>query len=372
MKSTLTKGWRGFALWSGNKRKVRKIKELQKRHIICKEPFLINNRRYTGSKAKLIDWIKDTIQNECKSRGRIADIFAGTGIVSASTLPFFDSIIINDFLFSNEVIYRGFFQKGRWFKKKVSEFINRYSKIDTKKIADNYCSENFGGKFFSYNDAKIIGKIREDLELERNSFTSKEFNILLSSLIYSSDKVANTVGHYDAYRIKKDLKDRFVFNSIQPIDHQKKVKIYRKDANELIHEFETDILYVDPPYNSRQYSRFYHVLENLTQWSKPELFGVALKPEPDNMSEYCKVAAYDQFKDLIENAKAKEIIVSYNNTYKSKSSSSKNKISHEQILSVLQLKGKTIELSKEHRHFNAGKTDFSDHKEYLFITKVKN
>ena len=140
----------------------------------------------------------------------------------------------------------------------------------------------------------------------------------------------------------------------------------------MIHEFETDILYVDPPYNSRQYSRFYHVLENLTQWSKPELFGVALKPEPDNMSEYCKVAAYDQFKDLIENARAKEIIVSYNNTYKSKSSSSKNKISHEQILSVLQLKGKTIELSKEHRHFNAGKTDFSDHKEYLFITKVKN
>ena len=348
------------------------IKKSKEEQIICEEPFLINNRRYTGSKAKLIQWIKDVIQNQCKSRGRITDIFAGTGIVSASTLSLFDSVIINDFLFSNEVIYRGFFQKGRWSRKKVFEFINRYSKIDIKKIPDNYCSINFGGKFFSQNDAKIIGKIREDLEVERNSFTSKEFMILISSLIYSSDKIANTVGHYDAFRIKKDLKDRFIFNSIQPIDHKKEVKIYRKDANDLIREIETDILYVDPPYNSRQYSRFYHVLENLTQWKKPELFGVALKPEPENMSEYCKVAAYDQFTDLIENAKAKEIIVSYNNTYKSKSSSSKNKISHEQILSVLESRGKTIELSRDHRHFNAGKTDFSDHKEYLFITQVKN
>ena len=108
-------------------------------------------------------------------------------------LHLFDSIIVNDFLFSNVVIYRGFFQEGRWFKRKVSDFISRYSKIDTKKIPENYFSKNFGGKFFSHNDAKIIGQIREDLESERNSFTSKEFSIILSSLIYSSDKVANTV-----------------------------------------------------------------------------------------------------------------------------------------------------------------------------------
>ena len=66
-----------------------------------------------------------------------------------------------------------------------------------------------------------------------------------------------------------------------------------------------------------------------------------------------------------------KIIVSYNNTYKSKSSSSKNKITLEQISSTLKNKGKTHVYSKSHVHFNAGKTDFSDHKEYLFITEVK-
>ncbi len=335
-----------------------------------KEPFQINNRRYTGSKAKLVNWIKDTIENKCTFKNKFTDIFAGTGIVSASNLTSFNSLILNDFLFSNEVIFKGFFGKGRWSRKKIKQFALRYHDIELKKLSSNYFSKNFGGKFFSQNDAKIIGTIREDLELEKSNFSQKEFNIILTSLLYSADKVANTVGHYDAYRIRKNIKDRFFFNLIDPIDHNKDIKIYRKDANELIREIETDILYVDPPYNSRQYSRFYHVLENLTQWKKPKLYGVALKPEPENMSEYCKVAAFDQFKDLIESANTKEIIVSYNNTYNSKSSSSKNKISHEQILSVLKSKGKTIELSEKHNHFNAGKTEFDDHREYLFITKV--
>ena len=333
-------------------------------------PFQISNRRYTGSKAKLTDWIKETLNENCKNRGKFTDIFAGTGVVASSNIDTFNSLVLNDFLFSNETIFKGFFKKGSWSKKKVNEFIDRYSIKDFSKLRDNYFSEKFGGKFFSHNDAKIIGQIREDLQSQKENFSTKEFNILLSSLLFSADKVANTVGHYDAYRKIKNIDDRFVFRPINPIDHNKEVMIYRKDANELIREIETDVLYVDPPYNSRQYSRFYHVLENLTQWKKPKLFGVALKPEPENISEYCKVAAFDQFRDLIENANAKEIIVSYNNTYNSKSKSSENKISHEQILSVLKAKGKTLELSKEHNHFNAGKTKFDDHREFLFVTKT--
>ena len=333
--------------------------------------FNIFNRRYTGSKAKLVDWINEVISTHCKKGNKLTDIFAGTGVVAFSNLDKFDSLIINDFLYSNEVIYKGFLSNGKWSKKKINITIDRFKAINSKALKENYFSKNFGGKFFSTNDAKAIGAIREVLDTERDNFSDKEFYILLSSLIYSADKVANTVGHYDAYRIREGLKDRFIFNPISPISHKKEVKIHRKDANQLIRDIKTDLLYIDPPYNSRQYSRFYHVLENLTQWKKPKLFGVALKPEPENMSEYCKVGAFDQFKDLIDNANAKEIIVSYNNTYKSKSSSSKNKISHEQILSVLESKGKTLEFSKKHTHFNAGKTEFNDHREYLFVTKSK-
>ena len=40
---------------------------------------------------------------------------------------------------------------------------------------------------------------------EINFFNEKEYNILLASLIYSMDRVANTVGHYDAYFKKENI-----------------------------------------------------------------------------------------------------------------------------------------------------------------------
>lgn len=88
------------------------------------------------------------------------------------------------------------------------------------------------------------------------------------------------------------------------------------------------------------------------------------------MSEYCRSTATQTFKDLINSLNCKYIVVSYNNTYKSKSSSSRNKIILEEIKSILESKGKMQVFSKAHQYFNAGKTDFADHKEFIFIVKV--
>ena len=85
------------------------------------------------------------------------------------------------------------------------------------------------------------------------------------------------------------------------------------------------------------------------------------------MSEYCKSKALDSFKDLIYSLKCKYIIVSYNNTYNSKSSSSKNKMTLEEIQDVLEKWGTTHVISKKHKAFNTGSTEFADHREYLFI-----
>ncbi len=118
----------------------------------------------------------------------------------------------------------------------------------------------------------------------------KDKFILLTSLNYAIDKIANTVGHYDAY-IKKDLKDlKFELKMLDiDIEDNKNNKIYNKDANLLIRDIECDILYLDPPYNSRQYSDAYHLLENLALWQKPEVFGVAKKFDRTKIkSGYCK------------------------------------------------------------------------------------
>jgi adenine-specific DNA-methyltransferase len=239
----------------------------------------------------------------------------------------------------------------------------------SKRMGHNYFSRNFSGKYFSENSAKAIGMIREIIDSNTYNFTKREKSIAIASLIYSADRVANTVGHYEAYRKGVDDFKEFEFRLISP-SRDVGAEIHRKDANHLAREIKSDVVYIDPPYNSRQYSRFYHVLETLTKWDQPVLEGVALKPPTENTSEYCKVGAADAFEDLITSLDTSLIIVSYNNTYESKSSSSRNKISLEEIKSILKTKGKTRTKKIPHKHFTSGNTNFDNHLEYLFVTEV--
>ena len=333
--------------------------------------FDIWNRRYTGSKYKLSLWISSLIAENCNGSS-FCDIFAGTGIISYTMLDKMKKIYINDFLYSNEVIYKAFFESATYDKKLISAYCSCFQALNADRIDDNYISENFGGKFFSYSDAKKIGYIREVIEADKENLSEKEFSILLASLLYSADKSANTVGHYDAYIKGHDISDTFTFELITPYKTKKsQIAISREDSNEFAHKLKCDIVYIDPPYNSRQYSRFYHVLENITCWRKPELHGVALKPDPENMSDYCRNKAKIVFKELIYSLDCKYIVVSYNNTYESKSSSSKNKMTLEDIEAALSARGEVQRFETSHNFFNAGKTDFNDHKELIFIVKVK-
>ena len=333
----------------------------------------LTNRRYIGSKTKLLDWIFSEIKNNTQGKS-FFDIFSGTGSIAERALSLYNKVIVNDILSSNKIIYEAF-----WGKEKINFcLINEYKNLFialTNIEKENYFSENYGGKYFGLNDAKKIGYIREIIEENYKSkvLNKREFSILLASLIYSMDRIANTVGHYEAYRQINIKDDRFRFELIDLNDYQnKEIEIFQEDANSLAPKIYADIIFLDPPYNSRQYSRFYHVLENLVDWDKPELYGVALKPKPKNMSEYCRNGAAKVFDDLISNLKCKYIVVTYNNTYNSKSSSSQNKIKLEEIKKSLNKRGVTKIFESDYKFFNAGKTDLPNHKEYLFITEVKN
>ena len=83
-------------------------------HRVKKNHLQLQNRRYIGSKHKLIEWIFSIINKECVKGNSFADIFAGTGVVSAIAARHFEEIILNDFLHSNYAIYQAFFSKGKW------------------------------------------------------------------------------------------------------------------------------------------------------------------------------------------------------------------------------------------------------------------
>ena len=290
-------------------------------------------------------------------------------MVTKAALNSFDYVFTNDFLHSNNIIYKAFFGDGDFNEIKIGDFLDKYNDIDPDSIPENYFSINFGGKYFEHEVAKLVGYIRQDIEDNKESLTEKEYCILIATLIYNIDRLANTVGHFEAY-IKKPIKHQPLKLRMIEAESYDNIAIFKQDSNLLAKSLTADIAYIDPPYNSRQYCRFYHVYETLVKWDMPKLYGVALKPAPENMSRYCTSRAVDAFEDLIFSLNAKYIVVSYNNTYNSKSSSSENKITLEQIKYILEKCGSTHVYECSHRYFNAGKTDFSNHKELLFITAV--
>ncbi len=332
--------------------------------------FSLESRRYIGCKTKLVDWIFSLINEQTHDVHSFCDIFAGTGVVAHRALQTYERVVVNDFLYSNNVMYRAFFAPTEWDEGKVQAIIDKFNAVRPSSLRDNYFSMSFGGKYFDVATAKMVGYIRGQLQKMKNELSDKEYAVLLASLIYSIDRRANTLGHFEAY-IKREIPIQPPFElTMIDVQSYEGVEINQEDANQLARTIDVDLTYLDPPYNSRQYSRFYHVYENLVQWKKPQLYGTALKPKEENMSEYCRNAAFSAFTDLVSHIKSRYLVVSYNNTYHSKSTSSENKIKLEQLEEVLNKCGNTQVFNHEFKAFNSGKSEFDDHREYLFITEV--
>lgn len=334
--------------------------------------FCINQRRYLGSKTKLLSFIDNIIQNEKIEFESFADIFAGTGTVANH---FYDHsrIIVNDILDSNNHIYHAFFGSDEIREVKLRERLSLYNSLDVKQYDDNYFSNNFAGTYFDAKNSKKIGIIRDDIEklFEEKIITSREKSYLLTSLIYALDKIANTVGHYDAYR-KVDIPEKKLFLLPLNIKYSKyTAEIHKDDANELVKMIKADVVYIDPPYNSRQYSDAYHLLENIATWKKGEAFGVAKKINRDHIkSKYNMKSAGVAFCQLIDDIDAKYILVSYNDMGNSGNARSQSRISDHEILSALKRKGKVQIYETNFKQFTTGKSSKDDLKERIFLCKV--
>lgn len=334
--------------------------------------FELSNRRYLGSKAKLIDFIHKVVNENCKDIKSVLDLFGGTGIVGYS----FNkecSILINDILTTNLVVYDTFFSYEQIDLNKVETIINNYNSIDIEE--DNYFSINFADTYLSEKNMKKVGYIRDDIDklFMNKKINKREKSILVCSLIYSIDKIANTVGHYDAYRKKGNL-NQILHMQVPHLNmdiYNNNNQIFNEDSNQLVKKVNADLVYIDPPYNSRQYCDAYHFLENVALNKKPEVFGVARKMDRSKLkSKYCTSKAANEFADLIENIESKYILVSYNNTGEKGNARSNAKISDTQILEILQRKGQVKMFEQEHTLFNTGKTKLENHKERLFLCEV--
>ena len=126
--------------------------------------FSLESRRYIGCKAKLVDWIFDLINKHTQDVDSFCDIFAGTGVVAHRALEQYQRVVVNDFLYSNNLMYQAFFGNGEWSEEKVEHIIKEFNTLNAGSLRDNYFSKNFGGKYFDNDTAKIVGYIRGRLQ----------------------------------------------------------------------------------------------------------------------------------------------------------------------------------------------------------------
>lgn len=327
----------------------------------------INNRRYLGNKYKLLPFIKNVVQQECKGVNTVADIFAGTGAVASAFTD--KKLITNDIMYSNYICHLAWFSSERYSTEKVIDLIKNYNSMIVNE--DNYMSEHFADTYFSLADCRKIGFIREDIEerYRKEEINQKERALLVTSLLYAMDRIANTCGHYDAYRQGTKFTKHLELSVPWPNENLNENNLcYNMDANKLVSDIEADLIYIDPPYNSRQYCDAYHLLDNVAKWDKPDVFGIAKKMDRSSLkSAYCTKKAAAAFEELIHSIHAKYIILSYNNMAEKGNDRSNAKISDEDIMRILQKKGVVKVFAEDHKVFSTGKSNIKENQERLFL-----
>ncbi|MBO4971376.1 MAG: DNA adenine methylase [Clostridia bacterium] len=333
---------------------------------------LINNRRYLGNKYKLLPFITKVINDECSDIETVADIFSGTGAVSSAFTD--KTIITNDLMYSNYICNYAWFGAEKYNPQLIIDFVVRYN--TATKCSDNYMTENFSDTYFSREDCSKIGFIREDIEenYKNGTINNRERAILITSLLYAMDKIAVTCGHYDAYRKGANFDASLeLCVPLAEVNNNPSNHCFNEDANELVKRIEADLVYIDPPYNSRQYCDAYHLLENVARWEKPEVFGVAKKMDRSGIkSKYCTMSATKAFEALIGDIKAKYIILSYNNMAEKGNCRSNAKITDEDIIRILSKKGTVKVFEESYKAFTTGKSDIAKNAERLFLCTCFN
>lgn len=327
----------------------------------------INNRRYLGNKYKLLPFITKVVQEECENINTVADIFAGTGVVASAFTD--KKLITNDNMYSNYICHLAWFSSEKYSETKVAGLIMEYNALNVDQ--DNYMSDNFANTYFSLEDCRKIGFIRQDIEdrFAEGKINARERALLITSLLYAMDKIANTCGHYDAYRRGVGFEKHLELSVPKPdINLNENNVCYNMDTNELVKGIAADLVYIDPPYNSRQYCDAYHLLENVARWNKPDVFGVAKKMERTSLkSDYCTQKATIAFEELIDSIQAKYILLSYNNMAAKGNDRSNAKISDEDIMRILRKKGMVKVFAEDYKAFSTGKSDIKENQERLFL-----
>jgi adenine-specific DNA-methyltransferase len=254
--------------------------------------------------------------------GTFIDGFFGTGAVSvAMARRGVRRITAVDTLRSNCVILRGFTAASH----RMGELLDH---VNAAPPVEGYIDRSYSGTYFTAVNCRRMDGMREEiarLHLD-GAVSPAEHDALLASFLLAADRVANTLGQYDAFLknitgrnrsggrhlLDERVRTPFVLQPLEPIGDAA-IDVREGDMLALAAELEADAAYFDPPYNHRQYCDNYHVLENLARWEKPELFGKTRKFDRTSLKSPFsrKQGAAGALRRLVGSVRAAHVFLSY-------------------------------------------------------------
>ena len=278
---------------------------------------------YIGSKFRLAGFIESTIRGVVGSdlsQKIFCDIFAGTGIVGRTFKTNAKKIIANDVEYYSYVLNKNYIENHVEIpdRQKYIDKLNQLPLIDNGFIYKNYC---LGGgterQYFSDYNGKKIDTIRQRIETWKKTgkINGNLYYFLLASLLESADKLANTASVYGAYlkHLKRSAQKELILEPAEFDVNDNAHEVFNENSNTLIRKIKGDILYLDPPYNARQYGANYHLLNTIATYDDFVPNGkTGLRKY--QKSDWCSRNKVEHaFDDLLKNAKFKYIFLSYNN-----------------------------------------------------------
>jgi len=347
---------------------------------------------YIGNKRSLLNFIDNGIKmvqkKLQKNKLKMFDVFSGSGIAARYFKQYSDLLIVNDLEKYSYIINQCYLSNENEINfSSLREYYHEIIAASKKELKRGIISDLYAPKddknikpdervFYTSRNAMFIDTVRQLIE----KIPENDQKYFLAPLLSEASIHANTSGVFKGFYKNKETgtgqfggkKQDALFRITGEINLPFPVFsnfncdtiICNDDSNKIITALpETDMAYLDPPYNQHPYGSNYFMLNLIIDYKYPEKISkVSGIPENWNRSFYNKEnRALDALTCLIENIKAKFVLISFN---------SEGFITTAQMKEMLNKFGKLEVLETKYNTFRGSrnlKTREIHVKEYLYL-----
>jgi len=279
---------------------------------------------YIGSKEKLNPWIFDTIREVVPLPPKdctFLDACSGSGSVSRHAASLGYRVVANDLMQFPRAIANGSIGLTPEQKHIATDWIGHLNTLTGVEgfFCHHYCELSAPPRlYFTTENARLIDHARQAIQLVGDP---KVQDYLLYCGIEALSRVSNTAGTHGAFLkdFKERARDRFTLRCEKTVEGV--VEAYSRSILDLLLDpaygetHQERIMYIDPPYNHRQYGSYYHLYETFVRNDSPTLTGkTGLRAgwQIESKSLFCNAKqCLDFLHRTVEASSANYVFVSY-------------------------------------------------------------